>query len=97
MKIISDSITLIHARPNDKLAARLSLLYLDPENGEHFNDIEHFERDQLHYTKRKDVPTNKPVGSEVLMQSAEEEEGETRSMVSSIISFMNSMMSRFMR
>ncbi|XP_011180789.1 uncharacterized protein LOC105211155 [Zeugodacus cucurbitae] len=105
--LLAYSITLMHARPSDELAARLSLLYLDPANDERFNDIEHFDDGEVHYSKRKDVvdevaflriinaSTNKPDEGEELTESAEAEKRLTRSMVSSIFSFMGNMMRRF--
>lgn len=96
----------MHARPNDKLSARLSLLYLDPENDERFNDIERFNGNEVQFSARKDllnkeaflrimhVSTNKPDESETHTQSVDIEEGLTRSMVSSIFRFMGNAMGR---
>ncbi|XP_018789962.1 PREDICTED: uncharacterized protein LOC108969610 [Bactrocera latifrons] len=105
--LVAYSIALIHARPNEKLAARLSRLYLDPANDERFNDIERFNGDEVQYSARKDmvdeevvlqimdVSTKKNDEIEALNQSAEIEEGLTRSMVSSIFRFMANVMGPF--
>ncbi|XP_039965283.1 uncharacterized protein LOC120777812 [Bactrocera tryoni] len=107
--LVACSIALIHARPNEKLAARLSRLYLDPANDERFNDIEQFNGDEMQYSARKDMKdkevilrimdesTKKPDESVALTQSAEIEEGLTRSMVSSIFRFMGNVMGHFIR